>query len=104
MSKTFETMHGPMHVSGNGHARDVLYWKDLTDVEREEWDYLRLTDSDWRSFTRFRGEVYSLEDFEIAEGIFKGLGYHGVLTLSAFSAILVRYITVDSVVVASCHW
>lgn len=104
MSKAFETMYGTVHVVGNGHGRDVLWWSDLTDQEQEEFDYLSEDSKDWFSGFRYKGGIYDLADFEAAGGIFQGLGYDVSYVLSAFSAILVKYLKDDLVSVAYCHW
>lgn len=105
MSKAYETEHGIIHVRGNGHERDVIYWYDLTPAEQEEFDYLGEDEVDWSSFFRYRGEVYSMDSVEVSYGMVTELGYHGVITEGAFSALLVRYnVEQGTVVVASAHW
>jgi len=45
----------------NHHWRDFLYWHDLTDKEKEEFDWME--DPDFHNFMRYRGWVYALDEF-----------------------------------------
>lgn len=78
-----------MKVVTNNQPRDVLYWHELSEKERADFDYLDSEDQQSQaSFFRYRGEVYDLGEF--MGGAEKP--WHGVHTDSYFSAILVRYV------------
>ena len=93
-------MPDTMKIKTNNAPRDVLFWWDLTDAERVEFDYL---DSDTAqadaSFLRYRGNVYDLGEFmhisrTVAphpqrQGWEDWDGYHSD---SYFSGMLVRYV------------
>lgn len=81
--------------------REILDSSDLSPAEREEFDYL-----DWKkidagedsaSFVRYGGDLYSLDQFMRVEenGHLSSLGWTGYHADSAFSAILIRIVTVD---------
>ncbi len=78
-------------IKTNYVPRDVLYWHELTAKEQAEHDYLDNETAQLdATFTRYRGVVYYLNDFQRAPNtIFpRWDGYHGD---SYFSGILVRY-------------
>jgi hypothetical protein len=72
----------------NGQSREVLYWEQLTDKERQEVDYS--TADDGAMFARYRGAIYDLSDFPRAPQELKP--WDGALPDSFFSAILCRFV------------
>ena len=93
-------MPDTMIIKTNNVPRDVLFWYELTDAERAEFDYLDSDDAQAdASFFRHRGVVYDLGeliriDKTVAphpqrQGWEKWDGYHSD---SYFSGILVRYV------------
>lgn len=81
----------------NRVPRDVVDAWDLTEKERKEFDHL-----DWnaleageygRSFFRYKGEVYELDDFQrVPDGLFDpGSYWDGYISDSFFSGILVKW-------------
>lgn len=90
-----------VRVVTNNVPRPLLDAWELTAAERERFDYI-----DWvaieegrdsASFFRYRGELYDLGEFTADFGIMKGSGlpaylseWHGYLSDSAFSAVVVR--------------
>lgn len=100
-----------VRVITNNKPRPVLGAWELSLDERDGFDYL-----DWgaidlgedsASFFRYRGSLYDLGEFSTAYGILKDTGlpahlasWHGYMSESAFSAIVVRYTDdMESVVV-----
>ena len=90
-------------IRTNGHYRPVLCWENLTAKECAEFDEEVFYNS---SFFRYRGWVYTLDEFmrveanspvvEVKHRSLKGLtfiiyGWDGYLSESAFSGILVKY-------------
>jgi hypothetical protein len=47
----------------NNQARDLLYWWELTDAERQELDYVDDGDESGTRFFRYKGQVYDLHEF-----------------------------------------
>lgn len=79
-----------MAVRTNNVPRDVIYWHELTDAERNDLDY-RDTEESQADFTgfRYRGNVYDLAEFMRAPNSMKPWdGYH---TDSFFSAVVIRF-------------
>ena len=83
-----------MEIITNNQERPILSWWELTDAEREEFDYCGEEDS----FIRYRGETIPLCDFMAvdparhAPNSFASLAdWHGYRADSYFSAVLLRY-------------
>jgi hypothetical protein len=97
-------------VITNNVPRSIIDGYELTEQERAEFDYLDWPaideGTDSASFFRYKGELYDLGEFTRDYGITKdaGLPEHlskrdGYLSDSAFSAIVVRIVDDESVVV-----
>jgi hypothetical protein len=83
-----------VRVITNGVPRPLLDPAELTEREREEFDYL-----DWAAiddgrdsamFVRYRGRTYDLGQFMRGDDLDKA-GWHGFHAESAFSGVLVRF-------------
>ena len=79
----------------NNVPRPIIQAYELTEDEREEFDYL-----DWKaiekgedsaSFVRYKGEVYDLNEFQFMPNVLTFHGWDGVLSDSFFSGILVKH-------------
>lgn len=78
-----------LKIVTNGHRRELLCWEDLTPGERKELDYISYPEDRGTDFFHYKGQVYDLNEFEIAKHVFPGWdGYRGD---SFFSGVLVRY-------------
>ena len=66
--------------------RPVLYWYDLLPKEQAEYSEV-FRDS---SFFRYRGWVYTLDDFMRVDGS-PFYGYDGYMSESFFSGLVVKY-------------
>jgi hypothetical protein len=80
-------------IRTNGHYRPVLCWENLTEKEKAEYDIETFYNS---SFFRYRGWVYTLEDFMRIgnDSGYTGLdftGWDGYHSDSFFSGVLVKY-------------
>lgn len=86
-------------VITNNRPRGVIDGWELTQKEREEFDYI-----DWKgieegsesaSFFRYQGQLYHLSEFERVSDAVRDqfdVEWDGVQTDSFFSGILVRYV------------
>jgi len=105
-------MADTMTIKTNNVPRDVLFWYELTDAERAEFDYLdsEVAQSD-ASFFRYRGVVYDLGEFSRID---KTVAPHpqrqgweawdGYMSDSFFSGILIRYVEdCDRVIIATYY-
>ena len=80
----------------NGHLRDIIYGWELTEKEREEFDWIDSSDTlswDDVEFFRYKGELYCLSDFmrldRHPDSAFRA--WDGYQSDSFFSGILVKY-------------
>ena len=88
-------------IRTNGHYRPVLCWENLTAKECAEFDKEVFYNS---SFFRYRGWVYTLEDFMRVDNnaLFKGWdGYHSD---SFFSGVLLKYSSCGDAVKVGRYW
>lgn len=99
------------NVVTNHHHRPVLGWEDLTDAERDEFDWVAPMDRPHFEAFRYRGSVYFLGDFDVATDRIRALGFAGHQTQSYFDAVAIKVFDEDghyhgdeSVVVAHIHW
>ena len=52
-------------VKTNNTKRDVLQWHDLTDKEKEEFDYIDTEEKQYSAeFFRYRGSCYDISEFQ----------------------------------------
>ena len=97
-------MSNQITIKTNNQVRDVLRSYDLTEKERAEFDYLDDEEIECASFFRYKGQGYDLGEFiRLVErskqrGFEHGcdaasplLKWHGIMTESYFSGLLVRY-------------
>ena len=99
-------MEKQIEVRTNNHARNIIYWWNLSDKERAELDYVKEDAQDfWQGF-RYKGDVYDLDEFTSlsAMGYPESLkkDWHGIRSETFFSGIVVRCTDGDeSVIVGS---
>ena len=79
-------------VITNNVAREIIYWHELSEKERAEFDYC----DEFSQFFRYKGELYHLGEFmavdhwrECLPDAFRG--WDGYQSDSFFSGVLVRY-------------
>lgn len=89
-----------IRVITNHHERDIIEGYELTEAERQEFDYIDWSDPETNTerFFRYHGSLYDLGEFSADFGITKGSGlpdalstWHGYLSDSALTAVVVRY-------------
>ena len=74
----------------NNHPRPIVYGWELSDSERQEFDYYDADELDCAMFFRYKGEIYDLGEFMCVDrGPFTG--WDGYSSDSFFSGILVKY-------------
>lgn len=81
-----------VNIYGNNHDVPLIYWYELTNKEKSEFDYIENPEDNFTGF-KYKGDVYDLNDFMRIENnapawIKKFDGYRGD---SFFSGILVKY-------------
>lgn len=100
-----------MIITTNNKPRELIYGYQLTEKEYQDFDYLGEYGSDemvseW--FIRYKGELYCLGDFVRIEKAGQRTspfthtdhngelaGWHGILTDSYFSGIVIKWVDED---------
>ena len=78
-----------MKIKTNGQTRPLFVWDNLSENEKEIFDWAKES-----LFFRYKGQAFALEEFLITEIP----GWHGITSLTAFSAILIKIVE-DEVIV-----
>jgi len=95
----------------NNHRREIVYYWELTQEEKDEFDWIKDSDNDY-TFFRYRGNTYCLSDFmQVLPRAPKAIqSWNGYLTDSFYSGVLVRWpiedwgqIDTDFVIVGSYY-
>lgn len=74
-------------IKTNSQWRPIIYGYELTEKERKEFDWI--SDIDNASFFKYKGTVYSLDDFIVCESEeFKG--WDGVYNETYFSGVAIK--------------
>ena len=77
-----------MRIIPNYRHRPILSWMDLTEKERQEFDYLdSTTKQEFAQFFRYKGDLYDLGEFIRVDT----RGWHGAYPYSYFTGLLIRY-------------
>lgn len=90
-------------VVTNNAPRPVLSGWDLTEKEREEFDYIENVIDEPYRFFRYKGNVYDLQDF-ILTG-YAAEDWDGIRTDSFFSGVVIKLVPGDdeSVIAGSVY-
>ena len=85
-------------IKTNNVPRTLIDGYELTAEQREEFDYLDNDELDQASFFKYKGQYYNLGEVvgNPAED-----EYDGHIATSYFSAILVKIVDCDTVIIAS---
>ena len=76
-----------MKIITNNQPRNLIYGYELTDSEKEDFDYIENIDS--HDFFRFKGIVYDPSEFMTSPTIEPD--WQGYQSASFFSGIVIRY-------------
>lgn len=95
-----------MKIITNNQPRPLLGWWDLTDKEKQDFDWLETEEEQFLAiFFRYKGQVYNLEEFvrPCRDGALSD--WDGLHATSAFAGVLIKFIPGldDEVVVGSCY-
>ena len=80
----------------NNKPRQLIYGYELTDKQKQDFDYI--TDIDSHDFVKYKNNIYDLSEFMSIESIDSLKGWHGYSSDSYFSGTLVKYIDNDTVI------
>jgi len=82
-----------MKIKSNYQPRDLLYWNELTEKEKAEFNF---SGKETSSYFRYKGNVYCLGDImRIGESSPFPEYWEGYLSESFFSGILIRFCDKD---------
>jgi len=92
-----------MEIITNNQPRHLLSGYDLTPAERAKFNWMDASDVDeCESFVRYKGSVYSLDDFMHAPDSLREQGWGGYAGDSFFSGVALKSgPDTDSVVLAT---
>jgi hypothetical protein len=83
-------MYG-IQIIGNGHSIPLISGWELSGKEKKEFDWMKAVENEW-AFFRYRGQVYSLEEFsrpdKNAADWLKS--FDGYLSESFFSGVAIK--------------
>ena len=80
----------------NNKPRQLIYGCELTDKQKQDFDYIEDIDSQY--FVKYKNNIYDLSEFMRIETIDSLKDWHGYISDSYFSGTLVKYIDDDSVI------
>ena len=86
-------MTSKLTITTNNHKRDLLYWHDLTDKERAEFDWIDQDEADNFEFFRYKNWTFCLSDFMRIEGHDDSAfsAWDGYTNDSFFSGTLIKW-------------
>lgn len=89
-------MSDKLTIRTNNQPRHILYWHDLTDEERAEFDYLDTAEHQQDArFVRYRGWVYDLSEFSAVGPMMSLDCWDGYVSDSFYSGVVCRYVGND---------
>lgn len=88
--------NNPFTVKTNNQPRDILYWYDLSEKEKAEFDYINVDNQECAQFVKYKGWIYDLNEFirvepEKLPHSSPLKGWHGYTSDTFFSGVLVKY-------------
>ena len=85
-----------INIITNNKPRQLIYGYELTDKQKEDFDYIE--DIDSRKFVKYKNNIYVLSDFMGIKNNDSLKDWHGYNSDSAFSGTLIKCIDDDSVI------
>ena len=87
-----------LKVYTNYHRRELVYYWELTQAEKDDFDWIKDTEDDDYTFFRYRNNTYCLSDFMRVErnAPAEFQKWDGYNSESFFSGILVKFPSDDS--------
>jgi len=76
-----------MEIVTNKRPRLLLDFDQLTEREQRDFDH---DDAETGSYVRYKGKIYSLDEFAVAPENLRKRGWDGVVSDSHFSGVLIR--------------
>ena len=80
----------------NNKPRQLIYGYELTDKQKQDFDYIE--DIDSHDFVKYKNNIYDLSEFMRIENNSSLKDWHGYSSDSYFSGTLIKYIDSDTVI------
>lgn len=97
-----------MKIKCNNKPRQFIYGYELTNKEKQEFDYIDPNELDSHAFVRYKGHVYDVSEFMLIEqstntnAQYKGWDkFDGFCSDTFFSGVLIKTIDSDTCVLAT---
>lgn len=83
-------------IMTNNKPRQLIYGYELTDKQKQDFDYIE--DIDSHDFVKYKNNIYDLSEFMRTENNSSLKGWDGYSSDSYFSGTLVKYTDDDTVI------
>lgn len=83
-------------IMTNNKPRQLIYGYELTDKQKQDFDYI--DDIDSHNFVKYKNNIYDLSEFMRIENNDSLKDWHGYSSDSFFSGTLVKYVDDDTVI------
>lgn len=91
-----------INIITNNKPRKLLEFSELPEkVLKKEFYWVEPSNF---NFFKFKDRYYCIEEFTIPPKDISSRGWHGILTDSFFSGILIRYLNDEEIVVGTCFY
>lgn len=87
---------GNINIITNNKPRQLIYGYELTDKQKQDFDYI--DDIDSHDFVKYKNNIYDLSEFMRVENNDSLKDWHGYSSDSFFSGTLVKYLDSDTVI------
>ena len=91
-----------MEIRTNNVPRWIIYGHELSNKEKQDFDYL--DDIDSAEFFRFKGSVYAVSDFMHTGNNPDLKGWHGYASDSYFSGVLIKLVNNNEAVIVGQYF
>jgi hypothetical protein len=79
-------------IRTDNKPRALIYWSELKDKEKAEFNWLDTAEKqDGARFFKYRGHTYCLDEFMVIDYNQPLPGWHGYLSDSYFSGVLIKW-------------
>lgn len=97
-------MENKITIITNNKPRFIIYGFELTQKEKEEFDYYTNEELDDQTFFRYKGNIYCMDEFMRIENNPSLKGWDGYCSDSYFSGILVKIVENEETVIVGRYY
>ena len=80
-----------MKITTNNHFRDIIYVFQLSECERKEFGYYSDEELEYSRFFKYKGHLFTLDDFLRTDGELAEKGWQGFSPDSCFSGVCIKF-------------